>query len=712
MEYSTFSKNKNDALTEPMFLGQSVNVQRYDQAKYPIFNELTERQKSFFWRPEEIDIARDRRDFASLPEHEKHIFISNLKYQCLIEGTEVLTEKGWVDLTVYDGKSPILVYDLEKEQTKWEIPVNKFTRPHKGIVYEFKSNAESQFIQVVTPEHRMPYIARKSNAKYFVEAKDMVYSNTKQAPISGEFIGGNQNELTALERLIIATQADGSVYKRYTGTLSGTVPVYFSFSKPRKIKRITEIADACGFEIQTIGCKKHKSKFAKDTTVFKVKVPVEFNPHAWKTFTNALDLKNKTANWCKEFIEECVLWDGSTPKDSQTAKYYCTTEAVNADFVQAAATLAGFSPRHTVRSDNRKAHYKDLHTIRFINKRLKNGESIGKTERDYDGDVSCVTVSTGAFVIRYKNTVSVTGNCLLDSVQGRAPAVTFLPLISIPELEHWTVWWTAFEALHSFSYTHIIRNIINDPSEVFDDIVVNEAILKRAEAVSKYYDDLLELQNYHNLLGEGKHEIKDSQTGEQRVIEVSKRELMKRLYLCMFSVNALEAIRFYVSFACSFAFAERELMEGNAKIIKLISRDEALHLTVTQHIINILKSGKEGELWKEITEECEEEAYEIFKAVVDQEKEWCKYLFQDGSMIGLNEEILTQYLEFIANHRMLALGMTPLFPNATSNPIPWINAWLSSDNVQVAPQEVEISSYVIGQINAEVAVDDFKEFDI
>lgn len=712
MEYSTFSKNKNDALLEPMFLGQAVNVQRYDQAKYPIFNELTEKQKSFFWRPEEIDIARDRRDFATLPEHEKHIFLSNLKYQCLVEGTEVLTQKGWVDLTIYDGKSPILIYDLEKEQTKWEVPVNKFTRPHKGIVYEFKSNVENQFIQVVTPEHRMPYIARKSNAKYFVEAKDMVYSNTKQAPISGEFIDGNQNELTALERLIIATQADGSVYERYTGTLSGTIPVYFSFSKPRKIKRIVEIANACGFEVQTTGVRQHKPKFAKDTTVFKVKVPVEFKPHTWKNFADTLDLTSKTANWCKEFIEECVLWDGSTPKDSQTAKYYCTTEAINADFVQAVATLAGYSPRHTVRSDKRKAHYKDLHTIRFINKRLKNGESIGKTEKDYDGNVSCVTVSTGAFVIRYKNTVSVTGNCLLDSVQGRAPAVTFLPLISIPELEHWTVWWTAIEALHSFSYTHIIRNILNDPSEVFDDIVVNEAILKRAEAVSKYYDDLLELQNYYNLLGEGRHEIKNTQTGEHRIVEVSKRELMKRLYLCLFSVNALEAIRFYVSFVCSFSFAERSLMEGNAKIIKLISRDEALHLTVTQHMINILKSGREGELWKEITEECEEETYEIFKAVVDQEKEWCKYLFKDGSVLGLNEGILIQYLEFIANHRMLALGMTPLFPNATSNPIPWINAWLTSDNVQVAPQEVEITSYVVGQINAEVSVDDFENIEI
>lgn len=247
MKFSVFDRTPNDATREQMFLGQSVNVQRYDQSKYQIFNDLTEKQKSFFWRPEEVDVSRDRMDFANLPEHEKHIFLSNLKYQTL-----------------------------------------------------------------------------------------------------------------------------------------------------------------------------------------------------------------------------------------------------------------------------------------------------------------------------------------LDSVQGRAPAIAFLPVISIPELEHWTMWWTSIELLHSFSYTHIIRNITNDPSEVFDDIVVNDAILKRASEISKYYDDLIMYSQYYNLFGEGTFEVskqaKDYKMYFNHRVEISKKELMKKLYLCMFSVNALEAIRFYVSFACSFAFAERKLMEGNAKIIKFIAR--------------------------------------------------------------------------------------------------------------------------------------------
>jgi ribonucleoside-diphosphate reductase, beta subunit len=377
MSYSTFSKTKNDALKEPMFFGQPVNVARYDQQKYEVFEKLIEKQISFFWRPEEIDVSKDRKDFATLPEHEKHIFISNLKYQTL-----------------------------------------------------------------------------------------------------------------------------------------------------------------------------------------------------------------------------------------------------------------------------------------------------------------------------------------LDSIQGRSPNVALLPLVSIPELETWIETWSFFETIHSRSYTHIIRNIVNDPSVVFDDIVDNEQILRRAEDIATYYDDLIEYSQYYNLFGEGTHTING------KTITVTLRELKKKLYLCLMCVNVLEAIRFYVSFACSFSFAERELMEGNAKIIKLIARDEALHLTSTQHMINLLKSGVDDPEFAEIAKEVETECYQIFITAAEQEKDWAEYLFKDGSTIGLNKEILSQYVEYITNIRMQAVGMKLIFPNATSNPIPWINAWLTSDNVQVAPQEVEITSYVVGQINAEVSVDDFENIEI
>ena len=295
---------------------------------------------------------------------------------------------------------------------------------------------------------------------------------------------------------------------------------------------------------------------------------------------------------------------------------------------------------------------------------------------------------------------------LLDSIQGRSPNVVLLPLVSIPELETWIETWTFSETIHSRSYTHIIRNIINDPAIVFDDIMQNDHILERAADIAKYYDDLYYNSSLYNLYGAGTHTINGKQ------ITVDLKSLKKQLYWCLMAVNVLEAIRFYVSFACSFAFAERKLMEGNAKIIKLIARDEALHLTGTQHILNLMRIGRDDPEMVDIAKECYEESIEIFRKAAEQEKEWAGYLFKDGSMIGLNKDILCQYIEYITNLRMEAVGLPAAFPNSKSNPIPWINTWLSSDNVQVAPQETEISSYLVGQIDSDLSDSDFDDFEL
>jgi ribonucleoside-diphosphate reductase beta chain len=294
---------------------------------------------------------------------------------------------------------------------------------------------------------------------------------------------------------------------------------------------------------------------------------------------------------------------------------------------------------------------------------------------------------------------------LLDSIQGRSPNIAFLPIVSLPELETWIETWSFYETIHSRSYTHILRNLFTDPSAIFADIVENEEIKRRAADISKYYDDLIFATQLWQTQGEGTHVV----DGETYVI--SMRELKKKMYLCMNSVNALEAIRFYVSFACTFAFAERELMEGNSKIIRLIARDENLHLSSTQHILNLWAKGKDDPEMAEIAKECEEEAREIFLNAVQQEKEWAAFLFNSGSMIGLNEEILCQYVEYIANQRMSAIGLGQPFDIA-SNPLPWMNNYLSSDNVQVAPQESEISSYLVGQIDSEVSEDEFDAFEL
>lgn len=290
---------------------------------------------------------------------------------------------------------------------------------------------------------------------------------------------------------------------------------------------------------------------------------------------------------------------------------------------------------------------------------------------------------------------------LLDSIQGKGPNVAFLPIVSMPTLETWIETWSFSETIHSRSYTHIMRNVLTNPKDVLDDIVKNTNIMKRAESITKYYDELILLTNLYNSYGESFHTINGKR------IRVTKRDIKKALYLCMVSVNVLEAIRFYVSFACTFAFAERELMEGNAKILRLIARDEALHLTGTQKILNIWAEGKDDPEMAEIAIECFQDSVQIFLDAANQEKEWGEYLFKDGSMIGLNKKILDQYIEYITNERMRAVGLTPMFEGANHNPIPWMSKYLVSDNVQVAPQEAEISSYLVGQIDSDMDSDAF-----
>ena len=282
---------------------------------------------------------------------------------------------------------------------------------------------------------------------------------------------------------------------------------------------------------------------------------------------------------------------------------------------------------------------------------------------------------------------------LLDSVQGRSPNLAFLPLATIPELETWIETWAFNETIHSRSYTHIIRNVYADPSKVFDELLDVEEIVSCAHDISKYYDELISTSIAYQYLGVGQHIV----NGKEITVDVY--DLKKKLWLCLNSVNALEGIRFYVSFACSWAYAELKKMEGNAKIIKLICRDENVHLGSTQTLLKLLPSDDPD--FAQIKEETQSEVIEMFRAVVEQEKSWAHYLFKDGSMIGLNQQLLGDYVEWIANKRMVALGLQGLYKGG-SNPLPWTSKWIAGSDVQVAPQETEISSYIIGGTKQDV----------
>ena len=283
---------------------------------------------------------------------------------------------------------------------------------------------------------------------------------------------------------------------------------------------------------------------------------------------------------------------------------------------------------------------------------------------------------------------------LLDSVQGRGPCLAFLPFCSLPELESLLVAWDFVETIHSRSYTYIMKNVYPDPTEVLDTIITTKEIMKRAETVTESYDKFIEYAHKYTLLNKG-----------------DKKQLKKLLYLTLINVNILEGIRFYVSFACSFAFGELKLMEGSAKIISLIARDENLHLAISQNIINNYRLKENDREMLQIIKETEQEVYDMYNTAVEQEKDWAKYLFREGSMIGLNDKLLNDYVEFMANKRMRAIGLKPQYDQPlTNNPLPWTQHWLNSRALQNAPQETEIESYVVGGIKQDVKKDSFKGF--
>ena len=296
---------------------------------------------------------------------------------------------------------------------------------------------------------------------------------------------------------------------------------------------------------------------------------------------------------------------------------------------------------------------------------------------------------------------------MLDSVQGRGPGMAFIPYCSLPELESAMTVWEFMEMIHSRSYTYIIKNVYSDPTEVFDTILDDEKILSRASSVTESYDDFINHAHEYDT-GTMWELAKDGHyTGQYDRIE-----LKRKLYRAVANVNILEGIRFYVSFACSFAFGENKLMEGSAKILSLIARDESQHLNLTQNILRKWEDGDDSEMQKIANEEL---GYvkSMFQRAVDEEKMWADYLFKNGSMIGLNERLLHNYVEWIANRRMKAIGIKPMFDiPAKNNPLPWTEFWLNSKGQQNAPQETEIESYVIGGIKQDVKSDSFAGFSL
>lgn len=295
---------------------------------------------------------------------------------------------------------------------------------------------------------------------------------------------------------------------------------------------------------------------------------------------------------------------------------------------------------------------------------------------------------------------------MLDSVQGRGPGLAFIPYCSLPELESAMIVWEFMEMIHSYSYTYIIKNVYPNPSEVFDKIIDDENILERAKSVTSSYDEYIQSAQNYSSSNLWKFNNEGVDLGKNELYE-----LKRKLYRAVANVNILEGIRFYVSFSCSFAFGELHLMEGSAKIISKIALDERLHLNLTQNILTKWKKGLDDPDMQKIAKEEESYVYSMFKKTSEEEKRWANYLFKDGSMIGLNDKLLCNYVEWITNRRMKAIGLKPIYDiSANNNPLPWTEDWLNSKNVQNPPQEEPLESYIVGGINSDITSNTFAGF--
>ncbi len=266
----------------------------------------------------------------------------------------------------------------------------------------------------------------------------------------------------------------------------------------------------------------------------------------------------------------------------------------------------------------------------------------------------------------------------LDSLQGRGPSQIFTPVVSLPELEALVYNWTFFETnIHSRSYSHIIRNIYNVPKEVFNTIHDTQEIVDMASSVGKYYDDL--------------HQINCAKESGQLVTE---DDHIRAIYLALHASYALEAFRFMVSFATSLAMVENKIFIGNGNIISLILQDELLHKGWTAFLI--VQVVKEDPRFARIAQQCQEEVLQIYRDVIQEEKAWADYLFKKGPVIGLNANILKDFVDYTAVGALKDIGIKYWNPAPKSTPIPWFNKHSDTSKKQTALQENESTNYVIG----------------
>lgn len=307
---------------------------------------------------------------------------------------------------------------------------------------------------------------------------------------------------------------------------------------------------------------------------------------------------------------------------------------------------------------------------------------------------------------RFIFTANVLRQTALDSVQGRMPVAVFSPVASVPETEAWALWWSAFEQIHSESYSHIVRNIYNMPQDQFNSIHDTSEILKMLSGVERYYGDLHALNSKRAVLEDLSAKGMPISDTVRAALEVSEHEHVKAIWLALNASYALEALRFMVSFSTSLGMTENKIFMGNGNIIGLILADELLHTEATAWILNT--NVKDDARFKQVKEECREQVWDMYMSVIAEEKAWADYIFQHGTVLGLNAAIMKSFVDWTAHHRLRDIGIK-YDCGLKSSPIPWFNKHLNTNKKQTALQEAESISYIMGAMTSEINYDELPD---
>ena len=673
----------------PLFLGQAPALHDSINTNHPKIFEIYKLQKSIDWNETEVDLSQSRMDLLSCPRSIYDIMIKNLAFQweldsiasrsiaplfapfvtnselwgawlkmseieCLTPDHEVLTPTGWLPIAEVTTDTLVAQYDVNGD-ISFVHPTHVVRRMHTGVMYQYR-NQQGHFVQKVTPNHRMLKIDKRNGKAIVGAAQDFHFNigttpDACYAPVAGNIIGGGVEHLTALQRFYIAAQADGGVSSRYTGEMCGSIPVWFSFSKGRKIQRLLEICKSADLTIiELTGDAGHGNVKAKRK--FKVSVPLEqatdFKSFGW------VDLGVVTSGWCEEFIAELKEWDGTLNKGN--VRYDTTCEG-NADIAQAIGVLAGYRSHKGTRVDSRSSTYSNVYPIGFYPSGVVSGQVIKRTEFEYNGEVHCISVPSTFFIVRCEGGVSVSGNCL-----------------------------------HALTYSEIVRQCVPDPQDVFKEVMHNQKMFDRASPVTKAFDNLAKLGAQYTL----------------GMIDQNSHALKVGIIKGVVALYALERIQFMASFAATFAVADQNWFVGAAQLVQKIAQDELFcHAALDREIIRILRADP---VWGAIIKQILPELKAIVDAVVDAENQFAAYLFSEGrSMVGLNTHLLGRWVAYNAFEVYDELGIPCKREDAT--PLAYMDNWLDLNKFQPALQEQDNVNYRLNVVRKDFTDTEIFEFE-